>query len=618
MLTNLAAVSATLLVLQNVVLANDLWKTRWMGKDGDAEFWGCTTGVQKTFKFNYLSPMELEMMASSSSGSMGSMGSMGSSSTTYDSVCGYPPAIGSTLLCAQKLYNGSSKRMNTFFKSYEYHCKHESTVAYSASYYESQYANATEYQIPTDKIANISAPLYLPSLPNMTIPILKSKAYNSRFTTIDNSNYFAIAIVLYFALVLLIAAVHNLAIRTGSIQKYSSPFINRFRSYVIIPALFPHGKYMQAAGWEWCSTLLPNRVESIVALGLFVLQMVFWCVPYHGAQSSLPGGGSDGGGYLYASATKSWCRLVGYRTGIMSFGKIPLAIFFSGRNNFLTWLTGIKYSSLIQFHKMLSRYMFVDALIHSIAFSIIHKAIFASMLKTASFAYGFVATVLAATMIIFSWHPFRKHTYEIFLYTHIVLAVGFLVTCWYHCKDDGWSEWIVAACAYWAYDRLLRLYRMATFGYKDAEISLVNGDTLKVVVKRPKVFVFKPGQYGFVYFSDSWLWFQSHPFSLTNHNGDILMYIKVKHGITDKIYKQLLETKDGILRKKVCIEGPYGKSAPVFKYDNVVMFTAGNGFPAIFGYAAKISGSSKTKNAKIIWIHRTLEDITLISRELIS
>ncbi|GMF03715.1 unnamed protein product [Ambrosiozyma monospora] len=176
--------------------------------------------------------------------------------------------------------------------------------------------------------------------------------------------------------------------------------------------------------------------------------------------------------------------------------------------------------------------------------------------------------------------------------------------CWWHCQELGWCEWLIAACVIWVLDRVLRIFRMSLFGYQQAHIEIINEESFKVTIKKPKLFHSGPGQFGYVYFSDPLLWFQNHPFTILNEGEYLVFYIKHKSGITGKIYTQLV-TAGGKLTKKVCVEGPYGDVAPVAKYKNALMVAAGAGFPGVFGHALEMTQKDNPQNIKLIWVQKS-------------
>lgn len=64
-------------------------------------------------------------------------------------------------------------------------------------------------------------------------------------------------------------------------------------------------------------------------------------------------------------------RYVSDRTGIMSFANFPVIWFFGMRNNLALWLTGWDFGTYNNFHRWTARLATLQAIIHSIGYTII-------------------------------------------------------------------------------------------------------------------------------------------------------------------------------------------------------------------------------------------------------
>ncbi|VEU23012.1 DEKNAAC104195 [Brettanomyces naardenensis] len=568
------------------VLATSEWKTVKNYNTGSSQFWACDSVVTTALTYDYVPLGE------------------GEYSAYYDAMCGYSPCVGSMMLCCNQLSDSDSHKMDQVYHIAAQTCSEYSSYQYDWTYYRDQFENATKNFLDPSDIKNISLPIYAPTYANMTLAEETYVAYNAFYKNLDDATYYGIGVFVYFAVLFVIASVFNLLTRIGVVQKFCNPFVNKLRSYLTIPSLCPKGKNAQPVGWKYFSSMLPNRQESLVGLGLTIMQIVFYCIPYH--QNELPA--------LFVTAQKGWTRLIADRAGIMAFGKVPLVILLAGRNNLLCFCTGIKYSSFIQYHKMVARWLFVDALIHGVGYTITEQGEYTLDLEDLYFVCGITALVIVGVMLLCSMNVFRRHTYEIFLYTHIILAVALIVMCWYHCNTLGWCEWIIAASAVWFTDRLVRVIRMSTFGFRNSQIEMMSNETFKVTVDKPSHFHSTPGQFGYVYFSDSLLFFQNHPFTLVSGKDHVTLYIKAKRGITAKIMRQL-KANGGKLTKRVCIEGPYGESSPIQRYDNTLLIAGGAGIPGMADYAIQFA-ESKT-NIKFIWFQRKVGEPEIYIRDFL-
>ncbi|GME81791.1 unnamed protein product [Ambrosiozyma monospora] len=497
--------------------------------------------------------------------------------------------------------------MKEVLETFNGQCLTYTKTNFGIQHFVDQYNNASNYVVEPSSIDNISLPLYVPTYPNLTYAQGYTDTVTAFYTNYDTSVGFAYGQLLYFVVIMLLGGLYKIMRAMNLHQSLVHPAINAFRSYVTIPSIFPNGKMWRPFGVKVFTCLLPDRLDTIICFGYALLHIIFLLYPYHSSPEHF---------YMYKTTSAEISQYMADRAGILAFGEIPLLILFAGRNNFLAFVSGFKYSSFIHFHKMVAITMVHMAIIHSFNYVMTEMPYWSTAIKERYVACGLAATILGYFIWMLSSHPIRTRAYEVFLYTHIIMVIAFIAMCWYHCKEQGFCEYIVAACVIWASDRIARAFRMCAFGYHKAEITIVNEESFKVCVRKPSNFSSRPGQYAFVYFADPLLWFQSHPFSLLNDGEHVFFYIKVKKGITKRIFEELV-ANNGILWKKICIEGPYGEPSFVGKYDNVLLMTAGSGMPGIFNHALDLSWREKPQNIKLIWIHKTMEDMNFYISDLL-
>ncbi len=579
------------LTIISAAKADANWKTVLRLNNGSPEFWSCDSAVTSYLVFDFATNSTLEYAA------------------YYDVMCGYDPCVGSMMLCCDKLANSDQAKMKKIYLVAASSCAEYSSFHHDWTYFRDQHKNATNKHLLLEDIKNTSMPIYLPAYTNMTAAFTTFDGYKAFYQNLDDATYYAIGNWLFFALVLVITSVFNLLKRIGLHVNHNNIFVNHIKSFITIPALFPNGNYQRPFGWKYLSILLPNRQDSIILSLFTIFQIVIYSLPYN----------QDEAASLFTTSTRAWQRFVADRSGILAFGKVPLLIIFAGRNNFLGYLTGKKYSDFIQYHKIIATWMFLDALIHSIYYTILEKGEYTLDLQSLYFVCGVIATSLAGGIILFALHPFRRYMYECFLYFHIIMVVAFIVMCWYHCQELGWCEWIILSCALWVFDRLFRIVRMIRFGYKKAHVEMINDTLFKITINKPKSFHSTPGQYGFIYFKDPLLFFQNHPFTIIESEENILCYIKAKRGITSHIMKRLMRSPEGVLDTYVCVEGPYGKTAPIHHYKKGLLIAGGTGIPGIIDYAIKFGKQNLScTRIKFVWIIGNLDGFETYIHDLIS
>ena len=96
-------------------------------------------------------------------------------------------------------------------------------------------------------------------------------------------------------------------------------------------------------GWFLLGTI-PSRLESII-LGVFVVTIAVCAVNIH----HIPNNPKE------PIMAEELCDLIATRTGIVTLYLVPLLVLFAGRNNFMQWLTGWKFSTHMMYHRWISR-----------------------------------------------------------------------------------------------------------------------------------------------------------------------------------------------------------------------------------------------------------------------
>jgi predicted ferric reductase len=210
-----------------------------------------------------------------------------------------------------------------------------------------------------------------------------------------------------------------------------------------------------------------------------------------------------------------------WRTGVLAFCNMPVLFLFSSRNNILLWLTNWSHSTYMLLHRWIARLFLVHVLLHSILSLVLYKntGSYATVLKTGWWVWGCVATVAAVIIMLSSVLVVRQKHYELFLVTHIVMAVICVVGCWYHLyigyeNTFGYETWLYATIAVWFFDRLIRLGRILKTGIRRAKVMNINSTIVRIDI--PGIRWATPGRHVYVYFPtlnylQPW---ENHPFSM--------------------------------------------------------------------------------------------------------
>ncbi|EAW19858.1 putative ferric-chelate reductase (Fre2) [Aspergillus fischeri NRRL 181] len=221
-------------------------------------------------------------------------------------------------------------------------------------------------------------------------------------------------------------------------------------------------------------------------------------------------------GTWFASTHDEILTYVANRIGVLSFANIPLLVLYTGRNNFLLWLTDWSHSTFLLLHRWLAFICTLETCLHSAIY--LQIAVANSEHSTESkqpfWIWGVVATLAMAIMIPSSTWPIRKRCYELFLAWHIVLSFLALLACYWHIwyrygHQWGYETWIYVAFGIWAFERVFRVLRLARNGIQKAHVTVLDDEYIKVEV---------PGVHAqghvYLYFPTlTWRVWENHPFS---------------------------------------------------------------------------------------------------------
>ncbi|KKA01053.1 hypothetical protein D499_0AU00110 [Hanseniaspora uvarum DSM 2768] len=376
----------------------------------------------------------------------------------------------------------------------------------------------------------------------------------------------------------------------------------------------------------------PNEFNLTKCIGIGATLIIFFvgsCWNYHSFE----------GNFFWAKRSSQISRYVGDRTGYLCMFPLNLSIFLAARNNFLLWCTGWNLADMIFFHKFFGLLAVVLASAHGIAYWVnaVKTDYYSESYKDDYWIAGVYAIVIGAAIVILSNHRFvRKHFYEIFLVIHIVLAVVFVIGIWRHLNPLDLVQYIIPFIGIWSLERLIRLINMFVVfgGYRKNTATLYidesNDDKNDIFIKlninnyNKSLFKIKEGNFGFVYLGLPFCFWQSHPFTFIkiqdSENFSIVM--KVKKGITMKLYKKFLSLGVKTMDLRVCIEGPYGHSERDFtnKHDQLCVITTGTGIAGPLGYLsshrASKSFDGQLKPNVLHWGVKSLNIVKTLENEL--
>ena len=253
--------------------------------------------------------------------------------------------------------------------------------------------------------------------------------------------------------------------------------------------------------------IMPTRGQSIFLLYLIAINIVLCCVGYESRQPNS----------WFATSTREIRSLVGNRTGALSLVNLALAVLYAGRNNLLISLTDWSQTTYLLLHRWVAGISTLQAIIHSIIYlwNYLESGEHATEAKLDYWVWGVVATLGMTFLIPTSILPIRQKFYELFLAWHVLVSFFAILGCYLHIylrfeRQWGYDLWMYIAFAFWGFDRLARIARVASNGVCKAQVTVIDDDYIRLDI---------PGITGegqaYLYFPTlTWRLWENHPFSI--------------------------------------------------------------------------------------------------------
>ncbi|EJD48534.1 hypothetical protein AURDEDRAFT_112965 [Auricularia subglabra TFB-10046 SS5] len=329
--------------------------------------------------------------------------------------------------------------------------------------------------------------------------------------------------------------------------------------------------------------------------------------------------------------------LWGSRSAAMAISQLPLMPVLSGKNNIISFLTGISHEKLMFVHRAAGRNILLLLWIHGGAKWSAGVRFTTLPLKCGAVALG--ALTLSAFL---SLRPIRKAIYEFFLASHILLIGTVLIAGSYHAQKLHESgSWLWVSMAFWAADRLFRLARTiyttrpwSSEGSSEASIELLSNDTVRVRMKRPMDW--RAGQHAFLTLPGvSSTPLEAHPFTIatipdpprreaTRISGprELSFIIKGRGGFTNRLLTQAQFSR-GTGRNIVTafVDGPYGSPPDLTAYSTAILIAGGSGVSYTISMLENLiqqarKNTSAVKRVAFIWSIRDEDNLGWIHGQL--
>ncbi|KZW04273.1 hypothetical protein EXIGLDRAFT_828184 [Exidia glandulosa HHB12029] len=328
-----------------------------------------------------------------------------------------------------------------------------------------------------------------------------------------------------------------------------------------------------------------------------------------------------------------WCDRAAHVGG----AQINLIVALAGKNNIISFLTGISHEKLNVIHRAAARAIVILFWVHAMGRYANGLATFGG-LETTWMKAGVMALVALSLSAIVSLRPIRNAAFEFFLISHIITIILFIAGGMVHrpeVKDYFWPGFLV-----WGLDRGLRFGRVFFFNMRwwrkddkltSGHVELIADNTIRLTVRRPMTW--KAGQHAYIVMpSVSTFPFEAHPFTIasisapvdgsaSSGENDLVFLIRGMSGFT----KRLRDHADSKGQGSVAclVDGPYGYPPDLTTFTHSVLVAGGSGItytlPLLLDAVRNAkAGKSAVRRILFIWAIRNPTDLKWISAALVS
>ncbi|KAG7292014.1 hypothetical protein NEMBOFW57_002045 [Staphylotrichum longicolle] len=339
------------------------------------------------------------------------------------------------------------------------------------------------------------------------------------------------------------------------------------------------------------------------------------------------------------------------RVGVLAYALTPLSVLLASRENVLSLLTGIPYTSFMFLHRWTGYVILVQSLLHTLGWVLVEAWLYQPQPKVWN-AYaaqdyaiwGFVALGLLVILWVCSLQVVvrRLTGYEVFRKVHYVLAMVYIGALIGHWKQL--QCFLVPGLVLWGVDRGVRLVRMGLlhyagwqggWGFKacEARAKVWRDGELGDVVRLDFEHVQRPwavGQHFFLCFSEGSVW-QSHPFTpLSLPAADAAGRVKhsyvfrAKGGETRKIAEVLVKKEETAGGKAattpVILQGPYGENMveDLTQDVNVLCVAGGTGITYVLPVLLRLVREKPNpgRRMELVWAVKRKQDLEWVEPEM--
>ncbi|KAI9657396.1 MAG: hypothetical protein M1821_003078 [Bathelium mastoideum] len=426
--------------------------------------------------------------------------------------------------------------------------------------------------------------------------------------------------------------------RTGAIpqQPPTESSISSLRPYNMLVALFRYVFYrpMPVIVYRkrWRPIVFPSLgVICIVGAGL-IFSILYCFIPQP----------------LYFQSMAFGSPPLAIRSGMMAVALMPWIVALSMKANLVSIMTGIGHERLNVLHRWGAYLCLLLALLHTIPFYVqklqdpAGYAIWRTYINSNGiyiFGTGFAALAPLIFLCVHSLAALRHWAYELFVTTHVPVAIIYLGMLFWHCKNylTSWN-YLFATMAIWLASYMMRIFylnwtlpwRLSWLVGEESAVTLMDENAIKVTI--PTQMRWRPGQYVYLRMPGISV-FENHPFTIASLCSkdfpseygegyrDMVLVFKPFKGFTRKVLESALQHGPWHTYRAF-IDGPYGGMRRRLEaFDHVVLIAGGSGITAVASQLLDLikrmrDGKAVTKNVQVIWAIKRPETMEWFKEEL--
>ncbi|ORY35674.1 ferric reductase like transmembrane component-domain-containing protein [Naematelia encephala] len=348
-------------------------------------------------------------------------------------------------------------------------------------------------------------------------------------------------------------------------------------------------------------------------------------------------------------------RTVSNQAAWLAVAQIPLIIALAGKNNLISFLTGISYEKLNFLHRAAGRTCVIGIWIHAIGQFYLSKGFDAQRWKEPLTQWGVTGLISFSLIYVVAIPYVRRRLYEFFLVAHICMVALSIAASIMHWRAI--DVWLYPGVGLWAADRLFRILRVLILNHlwkvipsptaanltSTATLTLLTPSALMVTFETPSQYLrWHAGQHFYVIMPGmSRLPWEAHPFTaatipknpeLGADSGELTFIVRVRDGFTRRM-KEAVDTErkaQGLgveehckISVKAAVEGPYGEARDLRRFDSVLILAGGSGISQATSNLLQIirearEGTTQVKSVQIIWMVKSRLHLNWISPLLLA